>query len=347
MKKLIYKIFSNKRTILVSLLAFLIIIFVGIFTIDINMLDINFGIWYTIIHIIFHILLSLLVAWIVAIKMYTINQKENIENKKISNIWLIPAIIGTILTWCPVCSVTLVSALWLTTILSFLPRYWLELKILSVFVLFWTQDIMIWNIDWCKLFKRKKWFLSKSFVYSIIVLILVFFATFFVTQEKNYTTIMGWVVVYPSDDYNVFSYSLQEGCSDKSYYLESFTQNTKDTKINWISVYDLKNIQNFEICSKERWIEWDINQEKFFEIIQEYKNSKKMSKLKNINNTLFLQKNIKCEDYLKPYCLGSEYWLYKNNLLYKVLVETIDEKEIEKEYWNILMDQELSKWFFY
>jgi hypothetical protein len=29
------------------------------------------------------------------------------------------------------------------------------------------------------------------------------------------------------------------------------------------------------------------------------------------------------------------------------LVETIDEKEIEKEYWNILMDQELSKWFFY
>jgi hypothetical protein len=57
-----------------------------------------------------------------------------------------------------------------------------------------------------------------------------------------------------------------------------------------------------------------------------------MSKLKNINNTLFLQKNIKCEDYLKPYCLGSEYWLYKNNLLYKVLVETIDEKEIEKEY---------------
>jgi len=65
-------------------------------------------------------------------------------------IWWIGAFLWVIVSWCPACSITLASYIWLASIISILPFYWLELKFLSVFMLIYANYSIIKNLEVCK-----------------------------------------------------------------------------------------------------------------------------------------------------------------------------------------------------
>jgi len=345
-KEVIYQIIKNKISAILWSIVFFLILLLWYFTIDISLLEINFGIGYAIIHIILHILISIWVAWLFMIENYSFQKKKEISDKKPGILWLFWSIIWIIITGCPVCWWTLVSALWLSGLLSFLPWYGLELKLLSVFVLFWAQDILIGNIDRCQLFIFWKWIIKKKILYSFVVLFLSIIIIAYTTKPTTSMTIPWWIILIPSLDYNVYSYNLKEWCSNNSYFIESYTQTNKETKILWLSIYDKETIENFAVCNKEWWLEEKLNIDQFWEIIWEYKRLEEENKLKKINNTNYLVKHDKCQDFNSPYCLWGEYWIWIKNKLYMVYVTTISEKNISIESGTILLDNEISKWTF-
>jgi len=66
-------------------------------------------------------------------------------------IWWLWAFLWVIVSWCPACSITLASYIWLASIISILPFYWLELKFLSVFMLIYANYSIIKNLEICRI----------------------------------------------------------------------------------------------------------------------------------------------------------------------------------------------------
>lgn len=99
--------------------------------------------------IILHTLISLLFASFVIGQIYKINI---LWNKKTSHktsgfLWWI---FGILITGCPSCGIGIASYLGLAGILSFLPRYGLELKIAAVLLLVWSNYSLYKNLLICK-----------------------------------------------------------------------------------------------------------------------------------------------------------------------------------------------------
>jgi hypothetical protein len=91
-----------------------------------------------------------------------------------------------------------------------LPRYGLELKLLSVFILFRAQDILWTNMIVCQRFFLKKWIKKTHIVVSFIVLISSFFSLFLFFRPHKSIILPGDVVLYPTEDYTLFTYELDQ-----------------------------------------------------------------------------------------------------------------------------------------
>ena len=81
--------------------------------------------------------------------------KINFFSVKKSWIWLLWWFLWAIVSWCPACSITLASYLWLAWIISIFPYHGIELKFLSLFVLLYVDYSILKNLEMCEL-KIKK-----------------------------------------------------------------------------------------------------------------------------------------------------------------------------------------------
>lgn len=73
---------------------------------------------------------------------------------KTSKVWILWAFIWSLVWWCASCSITFASILWFWAIVSALPYGWVELKILSFFLLIWAIFSTLKNLEICKLKKN-------------------------------------------------------------------------------------------------------------------------------------------------------------------------------------------------
>ena len=64
--------------------------------------------------------------------------------------WWFWSITSVLVSWCPACSITLASYLWLASFFALLPYNWLELKIIWTIILIWSVYINIKNLTICK-----------------------------------------------------------------------------------------------------------------------------------------------------------------------------------------------------
>ena len=62
--------------------------------------------------------------------------------------------LGLLVAGCPACSITLASYLGLGSLISFLPWYGLELKIIAIFLLIYANISLLKNLKVCEIKKK-------------------------------------------------------------------------------------------------------------------------------------------------------------------------------------------------
>lgn len=142
-------VLNDKKYLTLALVTFLIFLIVWFMFFEYEQSLGNLGKTITYLEINLHILLSGLFGLFLAGQVY-----------KIKNMWIndtqgktqgfLGGVFGIIITGCPSCSIGIASYLGLSGILSFLPRYGLELKIIAVLLLLWTNYSMYKNLLVCK-----------------------------------------------------------------------------------------------------------------------------------------------------------------------------------------------------
>ena len=340
-KNIIRQILSDFFAIWLWIFFLLLLLMFWYFIIDVKALDLNFGRSYTIVHIVLHVLLAILVWWIITLQVYKIRQNKKIFKEKSDILSIFWVFFWVLITWCPVCWRTLVSALGISTLLNFLPRYGLEIKLLSVFFLFWAQDILLSNVDKCQIFNFKLWFLKKRILFSILFLILSIFFISYMIRIENFVDLPWNTKLIPSKDYNIFTYELKDWCSNSSFFVETFTQTNKSTKILWLYVYDLETIEKFANC-KHASMSFELNNLEFKNIIEKY-GDKNNSNLKLLNNTKYFVNYNNCEDFQFEYCLEWKYRFVKNNVIYKIVANIVSWNVLSQENSILYLDEEISK----
>ena len=68
-----------------------------------------------------------------------------------TGLWFTGWFLWILVSWCPACSITLASYLWLGWFISIFPYYWLELKFLSLFMLIYANYYTLNNLQLCKI----------------------------------------------------------------------------------------------------------------------------------------------------------------------------------------------------
>lgn len=96
--------------------------------------------------------LDLFLAFLFAIFVWaTLYKMTYFWNKKASKLWFLWWFLGALVWGCASCSLTLASVLWLWAFISFLPYGWLELKILSIFLLLYVCFTTLKNLWVCNI----------------------------------------------------------------------------------------------------------------------------------------------------------------------------------------------------
>lgn len=73
-----------------------------------------------------------------------------------SSVWFFGWIIWVLVSGCPACSITLASYIGLASLISLLPYHWLELKVISVFLLLYANYITLRDLEVCKMKKSNR-----------------------------------------------------------------------------------------------------------------------------------------------------------------------------------------------
>ncbi len=93
----------------------------------------------------------LLLFWLfVAISVYKAQYFWWGDTKELS-LWSLWWFLGMLVMWCPACSVTLASYIWLASVVSLLPYKWLELKVLWVLTLVYVIYSSLRSLHCCSL----------------------------------------------------------------------------------------------------------------------------------------------------------------------------------------------------
>lgn len=122
-------------------------------------MDIDLIIWnqghivaYT--EIVLFLLFVILFAFFVALSIHKILYFQATDKKQIS-LWSAWWVLSMVVIWCPACSITLASYIWLASLLSLLPFKWLELKVLWIILLVYVIIKSLKSLHVCSL-KQKK-----------------------------------------------------------------------------------------------------------------------------------------------------------------------------------------------
>lgn len=147
------KVFSDWRYILLSFSIMLI--FGSIFYIFSNM-DMtigNLGLTYFIIEVTTQVLITILFAIFVPVSIYKIILFSDYSVKE-SSTSVVGAMVGVAVAGCPACSITLASYIGLAGVFSVFPFYGLELKVITVPILFWTNWSVLKKLNTCSMGRK-------------------------------------------------------------------------------------------------------------------------------------------------------------------------------------------------
>lgn len=107
-----------------------------------------------ILHIVLYVLFCFLFGLFVATVVYKIYYFGD-HNKKHTALWGVGWFLGILVAGCPACALSLASYVWLASVVSLLPRHWLELKIAGILLLLWVLWKQLVTLEVCEVKLRK------------------------------------------------------------------------------------------------------------------------------------------------------------------------------------------------
>jgi len=108
----------------------------------------NLGITFFVIQMFLDTAITLLFSLFLAATLYKM-YRFRIPEKK-TGVWMLGGFLGVVVSGCPACSITLASYLGFASIVSSLPFFGIELKIVSLLLLLYVLYITLRDIDVCK-----------------------------------------------------------------------------------------------------------------------------------------------------------------------------------------------------
>ena len=147
--KNLIKILKSKIWIFGIILGIAIIAIPSYYFFDWEMIIWNFWYNYYLLELSLTITIAILFGLFIGSTLY----KMKYFSVKKSWIWFLAWFIWILVSGCPACSITIASYFGLATIISVLPFWWIELKIISVFMLLYVVYITIRDLEVCKIKK--------------------------------------------------------------------------------------------------------------------------------------------------------------------------------------------------
>lgn len=120
---------------------------------NIDLLIGNLWMTYAVIEITLHVVISLAVALFIAMSVYKIRYFWKVDRKEWV-VWWIGSFFGILVAWCPACSITIASYLWLASIIAALPYSWLELKVIALWLLIYSIIRSLQTLEVCEIKKK-------------------------------------------------------------------------------------------------------------------------------------------------------------------------------------------------
>jgi len=171
-KQNIYSVLTSPLSLLRWIIAWCIVGVIWWYFMDIDLIIWNQGHVVAYTEIILFLLFVILFAFFVAVSLYKILYFQA-SNKKQLGLWSAWWILSMLVIWCPACSITLASYIWLASLLSLLPFKGLELKIVWVLLLIYVIATSLKSLHVCSL-KQKKSVIDKN-VYIRICWYIIWF----------------------------------------------------------------------------------------------------------------------------------------------------------------------------
>jgi len=141
--------YSKTSSYLITIIAALLLELLQLSFTDFPTIAGNLGMTYAIIEGTAQVLLSLLFGMNIALLWYKLKLASSV-NVKEGGSTAIGSIIGIIVSGCPACSITIASYLGLASILSSLPFFGLEVKLLGIIIVLYATDSLAKNLTTCK-----------------------------------------------------------------------------------------------------------------------------------------------------------------------------------------------------
>lgn len=148
-------IFKDPIACTFGFISFVLIVVMGYFFGDISNEIGNLWITYVVVQYTAHLLLAIIFGLFVAATIYKIRYFSHIDHSK-TTLWGTWGIIGVILIGCPACSISIASYMWLGTLLTQLPWFGLEIKILWLILLGRATYTTIYHLTTCEISPNKK-----------------------------------------------------------------------------------------------------------------------------------------------------------------------------------------------
>ncbi len=149
------EVFLNLRYSIFALISFIIISSIFNYFTNEDLIFGNLGLIYLYAELILMYLIAFLFSVFLTITIYKINYFRRFESGS-GVVGGFGSLIGILVVGCPACSITLASYIGLASILSFLPWYGLELKIIAIPMLSYAICSTLKDLTVCKIKSKKK-----------------------------------------------------------------------------------------------------------------------------------------------------------------------------------------------
>lgn len=334
---------SNTYAVMAWVFFCCIILWIWFIFLDMENVSLTFWQERLVVEIILHILLSIFFWFFVSLQVYKITTFKKFEWKSLW--WRIWWIIGTTITGCPVCGVTLMSYLGIASLLSFLPRYWLELKIVWLVTLLIASESMVKNLDICNKKDTLPSFLKKPlnlWIFTLIItwLIVVLYILF---QPQQSIKLQEYdIKIIPPVTYNIFEYTLQEWCSNKEIFFELYTKTSQEISLAGIDIYTPNSLAKFENCRDIEYSQDKQDLQYYDDQYEIFENQKTWSNiLFDKNWQKYIVEEIPCEDYQYESCQNYLFTTFFQNSKVDIIVNDKNTKNTQN---NLdLIEQEFNK----
>jgi len=151
MFKNLFKVLKSKIGLFWIIFGIVLIAIPSYYFLDTEIIIGNKGYNYLYFEILLDVLISILFWIFIGATLY----KMSYFNVKKTWVWFLGWFLGILVSGCPSCTITLASYLWLAGFVSVLPYDWLELKVISVFLLLYVCYTTLKKLETCEL-KLKK-----------------------------------------------------------------------------------------------------------------------------------------------------------------------------------------------